>query len=89
MIYLATNNLVKQEQKNEERLQNQSKEGADRRAAEQEAIARSRRHQLDCKQREKEHEAQEELECVVQWEQFGRRIEMQYNRNVDWRTFDL
>ncbi|KAG7393294.1 hypothetical protein PHYPSEUDO_011299 [Phytophthora pseudosyringae] len=88
MIDLATNNLVKLEQKSEERLQNQSqevrakedkefKERAARRAAEKEAIARSRRHQLDCKQREKEQEAQEALESVIQWEQFGRRIEMQ------------
>ncbi|ETL38784.1 hypothetical protein L916_09710, partial [Phytophthora nicotianae] len=37
MIYLATNNLVKQEQKNEERLQNQSKE------AHRDAIQQERR----------------------------------------------
>ncbi|KUF86548.1 hypothetical protein AM588_10001167 [Phytophthora nicotianae] len=99
MIDLATNNLVKLEQKNEERLQNQSKEvrskedkmlkeRADRRAAEQEAIARSRRHQLDCKQREKEREAQEALECVVQWEQFGRRIEMQSKQEEQQRRLE-
>ncbi|ETP39923.1 hypothetical protein F442_12665 [Phytophthora nicotianae P10297] len=99
MIDLATNNLVKLEQKNEERLQNQSKEvrskedkmlkeRADRRAAEQEAIARSRRHQLDCKQREKEREAQEALECVVQWEQFGRRIEMQSKQEEQERRLE-
>ncbi|KAH7484437.1 hypothetical protein KRP22_005605 [Phytophthora ramorum] len=88
MIDLATRNLVKLEQQGEVRLQNQSKEvqakedkelkdRAARRAAEKDAIARSRRYQLECKQREKEHEAQEALESVIQWEQFGRRIEMQ------------
>ncbi|KAF1776581.1 hypothetical protein GQ600_25685 [Phytophthora cactorum] len=60
MIDLATNNLVKLEQKTEEQQEvrvkedKMLKERADRRAAEQEAIARSRRHQLDCKLREKE-----------------------------------
>ncbi|KAG3109551.1 hypothetical protein PI124_g438 [Phytophthora idaei] len=99
MIDLATNNLVKLEQKTEERLQNQSnevrvkedkmlKERADRRAAEQEAIARSRRHQLDCKLREKEREAQEALECVVQWEQFGKRIEMQSKQEEQERRLE-
>lgn len=88
MIDLATNNLVKLEQKNEERLVNQCtevrlkeekllKERADRRAAEQEAIASSRRCQLDCKQREKERETQDALESVMQWEHFGKLIEMQ------------
>ncbi|OWZ17121.1 hypothetical protein PHMEG_0008974 [Phytophthora megakarya] len=88
MIDLATKNLVKLEQKNEERLQNQSnevrakedkeiKDRAERRAIEKEGIARSRRYQLDCKQREKEREARDALESVMQWEQFGRRIEMQ------------
>ncbi|GMF14391.1 unnamed protein product [Phytophthora lilii] len=99
MIDLATKNLVKLEQKNEERLQNQSKEvrakedkelkeRADRRAAEKEAIARSRRHQLECKQREKEHEAQEALESVIQWEQFGRRIEMQSKQEEQERRLE-
>ncbi|KAG6594201.1 Coiled-coil domain-containing protein [Phytophthora cinnamomi] len=99
MIDLATNNLVKLEQKNEERLQNQSKEvrakedkvfkeRADRRAAEKEAIARSRRHQLDCKQREKELAAEEALESVIQWEQFGRRIEMQVKQEEQERRLE-
>ncbi|CEG43463.1 uncharacterized protein PHALS_13658 [Plasmopara halstedii] len=88
MIDLATKNLVKLEQKNDERLLNQCtevrvkedkllKERADRRAAEKTAIACSRRQQLEWKQSEKEREAQDALECVIQWEQFGRRIELQ------------
>eukprot|EP00644_Phytophthora_capsici_P013609 jgi/Phyca11/528723/estExt2_fgenesh1_pm.C_PHYCAscaffold_330042 len=99
MIDLATNNLVKLEQKNEERLQNQSKEvrakedkllqeRADRRAAEKEAIARSRRYQLDCKQREKDREVQEALETVIQWEQFGRRMEMQEKQEEEERRLE-
>ncbi|KAG1704197.1 hypothetical protein DVH05_006207 [Phytophthora capsici] len=99
MIDLATNNLVKLEQKNEERLQNQSKEvrakedkllqeRADRRAAEKEAIARSRRYQLDCKQREKDREVQEALESVIQWEQFGRRMEMQEKQEEEERRLE-
>ncbi|GMF58631.1 unnamed protein product [Phytophthora fragariaefolia] len=99
MIDLATKNLVKLEQKNEERLQNQSKEvrakedrelkeRADRRAAEKEAIARSRSHQLDCKQREKEQATYEALESVIQWEQFGRRIEMQAKQEEQERRLE-
>ncbi|EEY62022.1 uncharacterized protein PITG_14010 [Phytophthora infestans T30-4] len=99
MIDLAANNLVKLELKNEERLENQSnevrvkedrllKERADRRAVEQEAIARSRRYQLDCKQREKERETEEALECVIQWEQFGKRIEMQSKQEEQERRLE-
>ncbi|RLN50718.1 hypothetical protein BBJ28_00020049 [Nothophytophthora sp. Chile5] len=88
MIDLATQNLVKLEQKSEERLLNQSnevrakedkelKDRADRRAVEKEAIARSRRHQVDAKQREKKLEAQAARESVAQWSQFGKRVELQ------------
>ncbi|KAF4315644.1 hypothetical protein BBO99_00009244 [Phytophthora kernoviae] len=99
MIDLVTNNLVKLEQKSEERLENMSKEvrakedkelkeRADRRAAEKEIIARSRRYQVECKQQEKERAAHEALESVLQWEQFGRRIELQTKQEEQEQRMD-
>lgn len=88
MIDLAVQNLVKLEQQQDHRLENQSKEvrakedrelkdRAERRAAETEAIHRSRNYQLQQKRAAIEADKQRARESVAQWEQFGRRIEMQ------------
>ncbi|KAJ0410415.1 hypothetical protein P43SY_002747 [Pythium insidiosum] len=88
MIDLASQNLLKLEQQSEKRLENQSKEvrekedkelkeRADRRAAEKEAIHRSRQSQLEHKSQQKEEERQSAIEAVKQWEQYGQRVEKQ------------
>lgn len=88
MIDLATQNLVKLEQKNDERIQNQFNEvrekeekglqdRADRRAADLEAIHRSRQQQLDFKAKERMQERQEAKELMRDWEMYGQELEKQ------------
>lgn len=88
MIDLATQNLVKLEQKNDERIQNQFNEvrekeekglqdRADRRAADLEAIHRSRQQQLDFKANERMQERQEAKELMRDWEMYGQELEKQ------------
>ncbi|CCI42766.1 unnamed protein product [Albugo candida] len=88
MIDLATQNLVKLEQKNDERIQNQFNEvrekeekglqdRADRRAADLEAIHRSRQQQLDFKAKERMQERQEAKELMQDWEMYGQELEKQ------------
>jgi hypothetical protein len=88
MIDLAVQNLVKLDHQQDVRLQVQSDEvrakedrelqiRADRRAVEKEATHHSRQYQLECKKAEREAERARAHEAVVQWDQFGKRIEAQ------------
>nr|CCA14557.1 conserved hypothetical protein [Albugo laibachii Nc14] len=88
MIDLATQNLVKLEQKNDERILNQFNEvrekeekelqdRADRRAADLEAIHRSRQQQLDFKAKDRLQERQEAKELMRDWEIYGQELERQ------------
>lgn len=99
MIDLATQNLVKLEVAQDLRLQNQSQEvrakedtelkaRADRRAAENEAIHRSRQLQLEQKASQAEREKQNARELVRQWNEFGQRIEHQVKQEEQEERLD-
>ncbi|TYZ57526.1 hypothetical protein PybrP1_011281 [[Pythium] brassicae (nom. inval.)] len=99
MIDLATHNLVKLEVAQDLRVQNQSQEvrakedaelqaRADRRAAEKEAINRSRRLQIAHKAEQAEKESQSAREMVRQWGEFGQRIERQATQEVQDERLD-
>lgn len=99
MIDLATQNLVKLEVVQDVRVQHQSQEvrakedaelqaRADRRAAEKDAISRSRRLQLEHKAEQAEKEAQSAQELVRQWSAFGQRVERQAAQEVQEERLD-
>ncbi|TMW62852.1 hypothetical protein Poli38472_005470 [Pythium oligandrum] len=88
MIDLATQNLQEMALRVDNRLQSQSKEvqekedrdlqvRSDRRAMEKEAIHRSRQSQLEHKAEHKDIEKHKVQENIRQWEEYGKRIELQ------------
>lgn len=99
MIDLATQNLVKLEVAQDQRLQNQSQEvrakedaelqaRAARRAAEKGAIHKSRQHQLEVKTLQTQKEQQSAREMVRQWTEFGQRIELQDKQELQEERLD-
>ncbi|OQS05588.1 hypothetical protein THRCLA_02311 [Thraustotheca clavata] len=99
MINLATENLLKYEQKSELRLENQKKEvrekednelqhRADRRAAQKRAIDQSRQYQLEEKSRKKEEELEINKEQMTKWTEYNRRVEQSIIQEENERRLD-
>lgn len=99
MIDLATHNLVKLEVAQDQRLANQCqevrvKEDADlqaraaRRATEKAAIHKSRQHQIETKAQQSHKEQQSAREMVREWTEFGQRIELQDQQDMQEERLD-
>lgn len=93
MIDLATENLLKMEPNHAARLLHQSedvrakedkelKARADRRAAEKEAIHRSRQQQIETKDLKKQLEEEEAHQAVQLWSTYGKRVDMQHRQEI-------
>lgn len=99
LIDLATQNLVRLEQKTEERVFNQSEELRKkederirernmRRAAEKEEIDRSRKGQLDRKAQQKLRDQEEAMQMKLEWEQYGKLVQVraQQEKENQWEN---
>jgi hypothetical protein len=101
LIDMVAENLRELHHAGEQRLESQFrevrakedrelKERADRRAAEKDAMHKSRQSQLDQKALAKEIEMQKALEAVKQWDEYGRKVELQVHQDeLDVRLENL